>query len=43
LGLRSIAVDKAWVKRRRLFIGYRDEATPRHAARLLVRYLGRNA
>jgi DNA-binding transcriptional LysR family regulator len=41
MGLQSIAIDEAWAKRR-LFIGYRDEATLRHAARLLVRYLCRN-
>ena len=38
-GLRSVAINEAWAKRR-LFLGYRDEATLRHAARLLVRYLG---
>ena len=40
-GLRSVAINEAWAKRR-LFLGYRDEATLRHAARLLVRYLGRD-
>ena len=40
MGLRSITIDEAWAKRR-LFLGYRDEATLRHAARMLVRYLGR--
>jgi DNA-binding transcriptional LysR family regulator len=39
MGLRSIAIDEAWAKRR-LFLGYRDEATLRHAARLLISYLG---
>ncbi len=41
MGLRSVAIEEAWAKRR-LFLGYRDEATLRHAARLLVRYLGRD-
>ena len=41
LGLRSVAINEAWAKRR-LFLGYRDEATLRHAARLLVGYLRRN-
>ena len=40
-GLRSVAINEAWAKRR-LFLGYRDEATLRHAARLLVRYLARD-
>jgi DNA-binding transcriptional LysR family regulator len=40
-GLRSVAIEEAWAKRR-LFLGYRDEATLRHAARLLVRHLGRD-
>lgn len=40
MGLRSIAIDEAWATRR-LFLGYRDEATLRYAARLLVRFLGR--
>jgi hypothetical protein len=39
--LQSIAIEEGWAKRR-LFIGYRDEATLPHAARLLVRYLGRS-
>jgi len=39
MGLRSVAINEAWAKRR-LFLGYRDEATLREAARLLVRYLG---
>jgi DNA-binding transcriptional LysR family regulator len=38
MGLRSVAINEAWAKRR-LFLGYRDEATLRHAAQLLVRYL----
>jgi len=38
MDLRSIAIDETWAKRQ-LFIGYRDERTLRHAARLLVRYL----
>jgi len=41
LGLCSVGIDEAWAKRR-LFLGYRDEATLRHAARLLVRHLRRN-
>jgi DNA-binding transcriptional LysR family regulator len=41
MGLVSIAIEEAWAKRR-LFIGYRDEATLRPAARLLVRHLGRS-
>ena len=41
LGLCSVAIDEAWA-RRRLFLGYRDEVTLRHAARLLVRHLLRN-
>ena len=36
--LSSISIEEGWAKRR-LFIGYRDEATLRHAARLLVGYL----
>jgi DNA-binding transcriptional LysR family regulator len=39
--LKSIAIEEGWAKRR-LFIGYRDEATLPHAARLLVGYLGRS-
>jgi DNA-binding transcriptional LysR family regulator len=39
MGLRSIAIDEGWAKRS-LFLGYRDEATLRHAARLLIRHLG---
>jgi DNA-binding transcriptional LysR family regulator len=39
--LRSVAIDEGWAKRR-LFIGYRDEGTLRHAARLLVRHLCRD-
>jgi len=38
MDLRSVAINEAWAKRR-LFLGYRDEATLRDAARLLVRYL----
>jgi DNA-binding transcriptional LysR family regulator len=41
MGLRSVAINEAWAKRR-LFLGYRDEATLRHAAQLLVRYLLRD-
>jgi DNA-binding transcriptional LysR family regulator len=41
MGLRSVSINEAWAKRR-LFLGYRDEATLRHAARLLVGYLGRD-
>lgn len=41
MGLRSVAIKEAWAKRR-LFLGYRDHATLRHAARLLVRHLGRD-
>jgi DNA-binding transcriptional LysR family regulator len=40
MGLCSVAIKEGWAKRR-LFLGYRDEATLRHAARLLVRYLAR--
>jgi hypothetical protein len=40
MGLCSVAITEGWAKRR-LFLGYRDEATLRHAARLLVRYLAR--
>jgi DNA-binding transcriptional LysR family regulator len=39
-GLRSVAINEAWAKRR-LYLGHGDEATLRHAARLLVRHLAR--
>jgi DNA-binding transcriptional LysR family regulator len=38
MGLGSIAIDETWAQRR-LFMGYRDDATLRPAARLLVDYL----
>jgi len=41
MGLRTVAINEAWA-RRRLFVGYRDEATLRPAAQLFVRYLGRD-
>ena len=41
MGLHSLVIDESWAKRR-LFIGYRDEATLRRAARLLVRHLCRD-
>jgi DNA-binding transcriptional LysR family regulator len=42
MALRSVAIEESWAMRR-LFIGYRDEATLRHAARLLVRHLCRDS
>jgi len=42
MGLRSIAIEEGWAQRC-LFIGYRDDATLRQAARLLVDYLSADA